>query len=61
MGIGIPIFLVERDERDDERIAEIRDLNRATKEATGEYMSEVRVENANSRACALVLLCCKLE
>lgn len=48
LGIGIPIFLVRRDERDEERVAEIRELNQATKEATGEYMSEVRVGKVNS-------------
>lgn len=30
-----------RAERDEERLEELRELNRATKEATGEYMSEV--------------------
>jgi len=40
MGIGVPIFYISRDERDEERLEELRALNRATKEATGEYMSD---------------------
>merc|ERR1712224_431193 len=40
LGIGAPIFYTSRDEVDEKRLREIRALNRATKEATGEYMSE---------------------
>merc|ERR1711904_644687 len=40
LGIGAPIFYASRDEADEKRLREIRALNRATKEATGEYMSE---------------------
>eukprot|EP00746_Dinoflagellata_sp_MGD_P159563 gnl/MRDRNA2_/MRDRNA2_86724_c0_seq4.p3 gnl/MRDRNA2_/MRDRNA2_86724_c0~~gnl/MRDRNA2_/MRDRNA2_86724_c0_seq4.p3 ORF type:complete len:119 (-),score=3.02 gnl/MRDRNA2_/MRDRNA2_86724_c0_seq4:592-948(-) len=40
IGIGAPIFYTTRDEVDEKRLQEIRALNRATKEATGEYMNE---------------------
>lgn len=43
MGIGVPIFYVSRDERDEERLEELRALNRATKEATGEYMTDEEI------------------
>lgn len=43
LGIGIPAFYVSRDERDDERLEELRALNRATKEATGEYMTKEEI------------------
>ena len=41
LGIGAPVFYASRDERDDERLAELRALNRATKDETGEYLTEV--------------------
>lgn len=41
LGLGIPIFITSREERDEKRVANIRELNKATKEATGEYLSEV--------------------
>jgi hypothetical protein len=43
LGIGIPAFYVARDERDDERLEELRALNRATKESTGSYMSKEEI------------------
>jgi hypothetical protein len=45
MGIGVPIFYVSRDERDEERLEELRALNRATKEATGEYMTDEEIND----------------
>jgi hypothetical protein len=42
VGIGAPIFYISRDERDEERLEELRALNRATKATTGEYLTEVR-------------------
>lgn len=44
LGIGAPIFYISRDERDEERLEELRALNRATKEETGEYMSQEELE-----------------
>lgn len=38
-GLGIPIFFVWQENRDKERLEEIRELNRATLKATGEQMS----------------------
>ena len=42
-GLGIPIFFVTQEQRDKERIEEIRELNRATLKATGEQMSEEEI------------------
>jgi hypothetical protein len=50
LGVGVPIFYISRDERDEERLEEIRALNRATKAETGEYMSDV----------GFLLSCCDL-
>lgn len=41
LGIGAPAFYISRDERDEARLEELRALNRATKEETGEYLSQV--------------------
>ncbi|KAI3436017.1 hypothetical protein D9Q98_002074 [Chlorella vulgaris] len=40
LGIGAPMFYASRDDRDEARLEELRALNRATKEETGEYMSQ---------------------
>ena len=42
-GLGIPLFFVFQDNRDVERLEEIRELNRATLKATGEQMSEEEI------------------
>ena len=39
---GAPLFYISRDERDDQRLEELRQLNRQTFKETGEYLSEVR-------------------
>eukprot|EP00199_Chlamydomonas_sp_CCMP681_P004617 CAMPEP_0119108622 /NCGR_PEP_ID=MMETSP1180-20130426/15509_1 /TAXON_ID=3052 ORGANISM="Chlamydomonas cf sp, Strain CCMP681" /NCGR_SAMPLE_ID=MMETSP1180 /ASSEMBLY_ACC=CAM_ASM_000741 /LENGTH=123 /DNA_ID=CAMNT_0007094257 /DNA_START=22 /DNA_END=393 /DNA_ORIENTATION=- len=39
-GIGAPLFYINRTERDEERLNNLRALNRATFEQTGEYMDE---------------------
>lgn len=44
LGIGTPIFYISRDRRDDERLEELRALNRATKQETGEYLSPEEME-----------------
>jgi len=44
LGIGAPIFYISRDERDEERLEELRALNRATKEETGEYLTNEEIE-----------------
>ncbi|PSC71013.1 anti-phytochrome antibody reactive [Micractinium conductrix] len=43
LGIGAPAFYASRDNRDEERLEELRALNRATKEETGEYMSQEEI------------------
>lgn len=45
IGIGVPVFLVSRDDRDDERLEEIRQLNKSTFDTTGEYLSKVLILN----------------
>lgn len=41
VGIGAPIWYINRTERDEERLEELRAMNRATFEATGQYMTDV--------------------
>lgn len=43
VGIGVPIFYISRDELDEKRLEELRQLNRETKNSTGEYMSEEEI------------------
>lgn len=40
-GLGAPIWYINRVEKDEERLEELRALNRANFEATGEYMNDV--------------------
>ena len=42
VGIGAPLFYISRDEADEKRLEELRELNRQTYKETGEYMTEVR-------------------
>jgi hypothetical protein len=42
-GLGAPIWYASRADRDEELLEEVRALNRANYEATGEYLSEVSV------------------
>jgi len=44
VGIGVPIFMVRRDRFDEERLEQIRALNKATFEATGEYLTKDEIE-----------------
>ena len=41
LGIGVPIFYISRDSADEEKLTELRELNRKTFQETGEYMTEV--------------------
>jgi hypothetical protein len=41
LGLGAPAWYINRTERDEERLEELRAINRATYEQTGEYMTEV--------------------
>jgi hypothetical protein len=43
-GIGAPIWYTNRTEVDNARLEELRALNRATFEETGEYMSDTEIE-----------------
>lgn len=40
-GLGAPAWYISRTERDEERLEELRAMNRANYSATGEYMTEV--------------------
>jgi hypothetical protein len=40
-GLGAPAWYINRTERDEERLEELRAINRATFKETGEYMSDV--------------------
>jgi hypothetical protein len=40
-GLGAPAWYINRTERDEERLEELRALNRAQYQETGEYMSDV--------------------
>jgi hypothetical protein len=41
VGIGAPIFYISRDQRDEERLEALRELNRENYKQTGEYLTEV--------------------
>jgi predicted aconitase len=41
LGIGAPAWYINRTERDEERLEELRAMNRATFKETGEYMTDV--------------------
>lgn len=47
-GLGAPFWYINRAEKDEERLEELRALNRATFAETGEYMSEVSDVKAQS-------------
>uniref|UniRef100_A0A061S1D8 Uncharacterized protein n=1 Tax=Tetraselmis sp. GSL018 TaxID=582737 RepID=A0A061S1D8_9CHLO len=44
LGIGIPVFLVIRENQDEERLEELRELNRRTYKETGEYLTPEEIE-----------------
>merc|ERR1712137_455068 len=44
LGIGIPLFFVQREKLDEERLEELRSLNRETFKQTGEYLSPEVIE-----------------
>lgn len=54
-GLGAPIWYINRVEKDEERLEELRALNRANFEATGEYMNDVSAWG--SCTCMNGLLC----
>ena len=41
VGIGAPLFYISRDNADDQRLADLRELNRQNYKETGRYLSEV--------------------
>lgn len=43
MGIGAPVWYVKRTERDEERLEELRAINRATFQETGEYLTDEEI------------------
>ncbi|BDA45170.1 hypothetical protein COCOBI_06-6510 [Coccomyxa sp. Obi] len=44
VGIGAPLFYISRDELDEQRLEELRELNRQTFKETGEYLSEEEIK-----------------
>lgn len=54
LGLGAPAFYINRTERDEERLEELRALNRAQYQETGEYMSDVSAHWCLRVARALV-------
>lgn len=42
-GLGTPLWYINRTERDEERLDELRALNRANFQATGDYLSEEEI------------------
>eukprot|EP00884_Botryococcus_braunii_P012008 jgi/Botrbrau1/20808/Bobra.0156s0037.1 len=43
LGIGAPVFYAMRDEIDEKRLEELRELNRKTFKETGEYLTEEEI------------------
>jgi hypothetical protein len=43
VGIGAPLFYINRMEKDEEKLEELRSLNRATFESTGEYLTDKEI------------------
>ncbi len=41
VGIGAPLFYISRDNADDKRLADLRELNRQNYKETGKYLTEV--------------------
>lgn len=41
VGIGAPLFYISRDNADDKRLSDLRELNRQNYKETGKYLSEV--------------------
>jgi hypothetical protein len=56
LGLGAPAWYINRTERDEERLEELRAMNRAQYQETGEYMSDVSgstraVSDSTGAAC----------
>lgn len=47
-GLGAPAWYINRTERDEERLEELRAINRATYQETGEYMTDVSAHHSCS-------------
>jgi len=43
LGLGAPAWYINRTERDEERLEELRALNRAQYQETGEYMTDEEI------------------
>ncbi len=48
VGIGAPLFYISRDNADDKRLADLRELNRQNYKETGKYLSEASVEGCKA-------------
>lgn len=52
LGLGAPAWYINRTERDEERLEELRALNRAQYQETGEYMTDVSARRASHTSAA---------
>jgi hypothetical protein len=55
VGLGVPIFFSKMEQRDKERVEEIREMNRANLKATGETLPEVTHPTGRVWCCRLFL------
>lgn len=44
VGIGAPLFYISRDNKDEERLADLRELNRQNYKETGKYLTEEEIK-----------------
>jgi hypothetical protein len=51
LGLGAPAWYINRTERDEERLEELRALNRAQYQETGEYMTDVSATGCTAHCC----------
>ena len=65
VGIGAPLFYISRDDKDEERLADLRELNRQHYKETGKYLTEVSIRSLllagqvkSSYSCLQNISCC---
>ena len=59
VGIGAPLFYISRDEADEKRLEELRELNRQTYKETGEYLTEVPPPSSRGQCHIVADTCVK--
>lgn len=53
VGIGAPLFYISRDKLDDQRLEDLRELNRQHYKETGKYLTDVRAMNTSHHLLSL--------